>query len=318
MSALRQVGALEIPNLTPADISGRALPMLEWLAVDDLWIDPAYQRDISPAALRLIATLVEGWDWLKCAPLLVALTDRGLEVVDGQNRATAGKLHPQITALPAYVVDGSTLPQRADAFVSHARSRVAVTAGQIHHAAVTAGDVEAVQLDAVCREAGVRLLPFSPPFGVPYQVGDTVALASIRTMLARRGVDKTTAILQALVSAGLGPITAQHLRAGEALCCEPEYAIEFSPDQLAVTLRAVGAGLGGEVRALAAAKGLPAWRAMVAILFKHRKQRVRASDLPLSPHARIIDRRPKTNVISLGDPPPGRSALDQRTAGGRA
>ena len=246
-----------------------------------------------------------------------ALTERGFEVVDGQNRATAGKLHPQITALPAYVVDGSTLPQRADAFVSHARARVAVTPGQVHHAAVTAGDPEAVQIDAVCRAADVRLLPFSPPFGVPYQVGDTISLASIRAMLARRGADRTTAVLRALVAAGLGPITAQHLRAGEALCCEPEYAMEFGPDQLTATLRAVGPGLGSDVRALSAAKGLPAWRAMVAVLFKHRKTRLRASDQPLSPQARIIDRRPDTNVLSLGDPPPGRSALDQRTGGMR-
>ena len=71
MSALRQIGVLDLPNLSPVDLTDRELPMLEWLKVDELWIDPSYQRDLSPAALRMIARLVEGWDWLKCAPLLV-------------------------------------------------------------------------------------------------------------------------------------------------------------------------------------------------------------------------------------------------------
>lgn len=350
MTELRAIGALDLPNLTPADLSGRALPMLEWLDVDELWVDPAYQRDLSPAALRMIAQLVEGWDWLKCAPLLVALTDRGLEVIDGQNRATAGKLHPQIEALPAYVVDGSTLPQRADAFVAHARDRVAVTPGQIHRAAVTAGDADALALHSACRDAGVRILPFSPPFGVPYQIGDTTALASIRAMLGRRGPDRSVVVLRALVAAGLAPITAQHLRAAEALCCEPEYAAEFGPEQLTAALLALGPGLAGEVRALAAAKGLPAWRAMVAVLFKHRGRRAKPFESTTPPPPAATDptpvrapgkgdyRAPDTRAKALGgdhdstapiaprravpvtaaimgDPPAGRSALDQRRSG---
>ena len=345
MTVLRQIGTLDLPNLTPIDLTGKPLPMLEWLAIDELWVDPAYQRDITAPSLRLIAQLVEGWDWLKLAPLLVAITDNGFEVIDGQTRATAAKLHPQIETVPCYVVDGSTLPQRAGAFVSHARARIAVTPGQIHHAAVTAGDTDAAAVDTVCRAAGVRILPFSPPFGVPFRVGDTVALASIKTMLGRRGVDRTTEVLRALVAAGLAPIGAQHLRAGEALCCEPEYAAEFGPEQLTAALQSLGTGLTTEVKTLAAAKGLPAWRALVGVLFKVRKARPRTVTetdstssktpekptpqpsppsavasktpaIPLSSKARIVDRRP-VGSVSFGDPPPGRSALDQRRASTR-
>ena len=358
MSALRQIGALDLPNLTPADLTGAPLPMLEWLDINDLWVNPSYQRDIGPASLKLIARLVEGWDWLKLAPLLVAITENGFEVIDGQTRAAAAKLHPQITTVPCYVYDGATLPQRAEAFVSHARARVAVTPGQLHHAEVAAGVDSAVSVDVVCRAAGIRLLPFTPAFATPYQVGDTTALGSIKAMLARRGAERTTEILRALVAAGLAPVTAQHIRAGEALCCEPEYAADFGPEQLTAALVAVGPAAAVEVRALAAAKGLPMWRAWTALLFKNRKARpagvertVRAVEVqtvkpaaaavdaestaplqvqkgpistalpsthglpkranPLSPNARVIDRR-RCGPVSLGDPEPGRSALDER------
>lgn len=281
MTALRQIGALDLPNLTPIDLTGAPLPMLEWLDIDELWVNPAYQRDIGASSLKLIARLVDGWDWLKLAPLLVAITENGFEVIDGQTRATAAKLHPQITTVPCYVYDGSTLPQRAEAFVSHSRSRVAVTPGQIHHAEVAAGVEGAVAVDTVCRAAGIRLLPFSPAFGTPYRVGDTTALGSIKAMLARRGADKTIKILRALAAAALAPVTAQHIRAAEALCCEPEYASEFGPDQLTAALVAVGPGAATEVRALAAARGLPMWRAWTALLFKNRRARPREPAPPV-------------------------------------
>ena len=362
MTALRQIGALDLPSLTPADLTGAPLPMLEWLDIDELWVNPTYQRDIGPASLKLIVRLVEGWDWLKLAPLLVAITENGFEVIDGQTRATAAKLHPQITTVPCYVYDGATLPQRAEAFVSHARARVAVTPGQLHHAEVAARVESAVAVDDVCRAAGIRLLPFSPAFATPYQVGDTTALGSIKAMLARRGAEKTTEILRALVAAGLMPVTAQHIRAAEALCCEPEYAAEFGPEQLTAALVAVGFAALVEVRALAAAKGLPMWRAWTALLFKHRRARpvgvertvrpvetpapraalasaetdsaaVRTPEKgsyqastpsaaaapktanPLGSKARVIDRRP-VGAVNLGDPPPGRSALDERRRAG--
>ncbi len=317
---MRPVAALDLPDLKPADLSGKPLPMLEWLPVDDLWIDPAYQRDIGAASLKLIAALIEGWDWLKMAPILVAMTDNGLEVIDGQNRVTAAKMHPGITKVPCYVVDGSTLPERAGAFVSHARNRVPVTPGQIFHAEVAAGDEDALTVEAVCKRAGVRILPYSPPFGTRHEVGDTTALASIKGLVGRRGAMRSREILEALVQAGLAPIPAALIRAGEAICTESEYAAEFGPEQLTAVLRALGSGAQSEVKALAAAKCLPAWRAWVAVLFKHRRAKPKAEVARPAPAAappparRIIDNRPSGSITAAicGDPTPGRSALDQR------
>ncbi len=129
-------------------------------------------------------------------------------------------------------------------------------------------------------------------------------------------------ILEALVQAGLAPIPAALIRAGEAICTESEYAAEFGPEQLTAVLRALGSGALPEVKALAAAKCLPLWRAWVAVLFKHRKARPKPETTrPAQPEAvlpaappparRIIDRRP-VGPVYLGEPEPGRSALDQR------
>ena len=332
------------PPPRPSNLSNQPLPMLEWLEVDILLINPAYQRDISAPSLKLIASLIEGWDWLKMAPLLVAMTENGLEVVDGQNRATAAKMHPGITKVPCYVVDGSTLPERAGAFVSHAKNKVAVTPGQVYHAEIAAGDETALTVDAVCRRAGVRILPFSPPYATGFQIGDTTALASVKVLVNRRGAMRAREVLEALVKADLAPISAAHIRAGEVLCCDAEYAAEFGPEQLTNAIRALGKSAVAEVTALAAAKNLPLWRAWASVLFKHRKIKPkteagipatpstpahdnsssRASDrAPTTQHVRsnspmrrVIDRRPEPgSTVYLGEPAPGRSALDQRTAG---
>ena len=89
---LRGIAPIDLPALSPAPLDGVAEPMFDRLAPGDLLVDEAYQRDLSPRSLKLIRSIVERWDWLKFKPPVVALTDRGFEVVDGQHTRHRGRL----------------------------------------------------------------------------------------------------------------------------------------------------------------------------------------------------------------------------------
>ena len=159
---------------------------------------------------------------------------------------------------------------RAAAFVSHATNRLQATAVQIHRAALTAGDQEAVALDAVCRAAGVELLPFPPSGSVPYQPRQTVAVVGLRRLIEKRGAERATGILGCLAAAEVAPISGDLIRLAETLLCDEAYAGGFDAETLAVALRSLTAKTHADARELAIAQRLPAWRALAAVLYRNR------------------------------------------------
>ncbi|UDL95478.1 hypothetical protein LGH83_04455 [Lichenihabitans sp. PAMC28606] len=319
---MRSIAPIDFQDIVPANLDGVAQPDFDLVDPIELLVDDAYQRDLGAKSLALIKRIVEGFRWSKFKPPICVRVDGRLHVVDGQHTAIACASHPWIRVIPVIVVDEPDLVERAKAFVSHARDRLSATAGQIWRAEVAAGDGEAVQVQQVCAAAGVTLLPFSPAGGA-FKVRQTVALLAIKSIIARRGPDKASLVLTALADSDLAPITANAIRAADALLHEPEYAADFDVERLAASFRALGPRAQAEAKELAAVKGLPMWRALVAVIFKHRKGRAPAvakADiaLPISSALamrRVIDRTPPTGPIPLGEPGPGRSALDARRAG---
>ncbi len=261
------VAALDLPDLAPAPLDGMSEPIFDRIAPGDLLVDETYQRDLSARSLRLIRSIVEGWDWLKFKPPVVALTDRGFEVVDGQHTAIAAACHPEIALIPVVVVDGSDHARRARAFVSHAVDRLQVTPAQVWHAAVAAGDEDALTIHNVLERAGVKLLPYPPTDGV-YGTAETVALGAVRRLVDKRGAMRAREVLEIVAKAGLAPITADHIRVAEALLTDPDYAGDLDAARITVALRDVTPKLIGEARELAFAKRLPFWRALTAVLYR--------------------------------------------------
>lgn len=328
---MRPVGPLEIPGLVRADLSGVFEPMVEFLIPSDLLVDTIYQRDLSPKSIALIIRIVAGWDWLKFKPPVVALTNRGFETVDGQHTAIAAATLG-LPRIPCIVIDGSTVERRASAFVSHATNRLQATPTQIWHAAVAAGDEDALTIRNVCIKAGLELVSF-PPAASAYRPGQTIALAAIRKLIDKRGAMRAREVLQALAQAGLAPIAADMIKAADALLNEDEYRLEFDLERVTATIKGLGSRAHAEAREIAVAKHLPMWRALVAVMFKHRTKRAKPDHVepPItvpetadsavgSPQdrqslTRRFVERPPTPLPTLGDPEPGRSALDQRRVG---
>lgn len=89
----------------PKDVKGDP-PKVELVPVGELYLDHSYQREIRAAGRNNIRQIVAGFDWRHYQPLLVSRKeDGGYTVIDGQHRALAACLHPQIAHVPCSIVD---------------------------------------------------------------------------------------------------------------------------------------------------------------------------------------------------------------------
>lgn len=276
---LRPVAPICAKELTPR-APPTPDPMVEWMAPADLLIEGAYQRDLSEKSIRLIKTIVENWDWRRFKPPVVAWTERGFEIIDGQHTAIAAATHPNIDRIPVLVVEAAQVQDRAAAFIGHNRDRLTVSPMQLHHAAVTAGDPDAITINQVCERAGVRLVA-SAHGGFRWKAGDTIAIGILGGLIGRRGAKTARLILEPLVAAGCAPITAHEIKAAEMLFTDPDYRDQLEPLpegglELTNAIKALGDRATREARVFAAAQCVPFWKALGIIWFRTCRKRRRA------------------------------------------
>ncbi|XYD07455.1 DUF6551 family protein [Methylobacterium sp. NMS12] len=262
----RAVQALDLPGIAPGT-PPTDKPEFTWIAPTELLIDAVYQRDLSDASLKLIRKIVEDWDWRRMKPPIAAWTDEGLEVIDGQHTAIAAASHPGIEAIPVMVVEATAQVDRAQAFIGHNKDRLGITAPQMHHAALAAGDEEALGIERVCAAADVTMLRI-PPAGGAYKPRTTIAIAAVRSLVTTESEEDAIWILRTLADGGLAPIAAMHMRALQHLITDENFA-EVDRDAVARAIVATPikpAEL--EAKEHAAIHRVPAWRGLAAVWFK--------------------------------------------------
>lgn len=197
---LRPVVASNLPN-PPADVGERAELCL--LPLDRLVVDDRYQRPIAKAGRTSILRILANFDWRKFTPIVVTpLGDGTFAIIDGQHRATAALMHPGIDMAPCMVIKVS--PEEAAACFAAINGQVtAVTPCQIYAARLAAGDADATALHAVLDKAGVTVLRYRFP-GTPWKVGETMAIGTLESCLARYGEPALSAALAAVVRSRKG------------------------------------------------------------------------------------------------------------------
>ncbi|WP_424363566.1 hypothetical protein [Methylocystis parvus] len=272
MTYLRPIRPLDIGPVDRAPIVESA-PAFGMLSPVELCVDEDYQRGLSERSRRLIAKIVAKWDWARFKPPIVVNVDGAWHIVDGQHTAIAAATHGGIDKIPVMIIGAKDTESRARAFVGHNRDRVAVTPIQIHHAAVAAGDEDALTIEQVCKRAGVTLLPCGSKDGV-YEIGATTAISTIRTLVARRGAMGARQALEALVIGECAPIAADDIKAAEELLHGKEYKGTFAVTELGAIFRASrsSGALEPSIIQLAMSKKIPRWRAMVIFLFNRSKR----------------------------------------------
>lgn len=327
--AKRLIKAIPLPGILPGRPPTKK-PEITWIDPCELLVDESYQRGIGEKGLRLIRRIVESFDWRRFKPPTAVWTDEGLEVVDGQHSAIAAACHPAIDSIPVVVVEASDLKDRASAFIGINKDRLNVTQMQIHAAGVVAGDAEALQIAELCAQSSIRMLKSAPSNG-DYKPRDTVAVRALGDIIKRRGFYDAQATINIVVAAEPAPLTAAAIKAVDFLLHDAEHAAAFEPADLTKAILAVGDQSDRDAGIFAAEHRVPKWRGLAAVWFKRtRKRRIRTDvevagdepsepapckSAPLIPAARrcVIRRRGTACVTAaiLGDPPPGRSALDQ-------
>ncbi len=174
------------------------MPVLQFCPPGMLRIDPLYQRSVmSRASQSLIKQIASGWDWGIYQPLVVARRPDGeLYVIDGQHRLEAATLRGDIQQLPCVITSHGDPSDEARAFVAINTARTPLTPVQIFAAAVSAGDADALSVDAILRDADVRLAKGSNPDF--WKAGQLVCINAIRSCHRHHGDRVTKLSLQAL------------------------------------------------------------------------------------------------------------------------
>lgn len=275
----RRIEAIPLNGIEPGSIA-EGKPMFEWVDPGTLLVDEGYQRDLSERSLKLIRRIVSGWNWAKFKPPIAVLTDAGLELLDGQCTSIGACTHPDIDEIPVMVVAVAERADRAAAFIGQNKDRVAVTTLQLHAAAVTAGDADALAVERVCQAAGVTVLRAQPGSG-RYEPGSTVAVSTIAALIRGRGEEHAGRVLSVLVKAGCAPIGSTQIKALDLLLSDPEYA-GMTESQIAGVIPAMAPNVEHEVAVFRAAHpSTPAWKAMAICWFKNR--RTRPAPVPVPP-----------------------------------
>lgn len=270
--ALRPVKAVSIVGLDIGDPENDE-PICERVDPKVLFVDPAYQRDIGDRGLRLIRRIIEAWDWNKFEPPSCTYAEYEgqtvLKVFDGQHTAIAAASHPHIGEIPIMIHAASETKAQAAAFVGQNSGRLAVTALQVHQAALVAGDDDALTVASVCDRAGVRVLKFSVKTFAP---GDTVAIQAINALVDKRGARQARIILEVLAKAGMAPIVKPQINAVELLLTDDEYKHAITPEALTEAITGGWITDQDEGKRISLSHKWPFWKALAIVWFRKTKK----------------------------------------------
>jgi hypothetical protein len=204
-------------------IIGR-VPKVRLVKPTDIFVEVAYQRDLSGKSIKLIRKIVIHWDWSKYKCPICVDTQFGLVCIDGQHTAIGAASRPdEIPVIPVMVVDAATVAARAGSFVAHNRDRLIMTPAQIFHGDVAAQVVDAkTLLDIVMRAGGsVPRLPVQRNYAKP---GEITAIADLRKRLPSLGPEMTERIVRIAVLSRAAPISLVVVRGLVTLLTEKRFA----------------------------------------------------------------------------------------------
>lgn len=158
------------------------MPICETVNPSDLFVDPAYQREISEKGIRQIYRIIETFDWTKFEPPICAYAEQDggtvLKVLDGQHTAIAAASNPHVSSIPVMIVEAQDTIDQAKAFIGQNTERLGVTTLQLHEVALAAADEDAQTLQLVCQRAGVTVLK-RPGSYSSANARETIAITSI-------------------------------------------------------------------------------------------------------------------------------------------
>lgn len=267
----RRVSPIPLPDIDFGRMAlvASAAPVVEMVNPTELYIESAYQRDLSFSSIRLVRKMIKEWDWRKFKPPICAMREDTLVIIDGQHTAIAAATLG-LSAIPVMVVEASALVERADAFVAHNRDRVAMQPLQVFHASLAAADASALAIMDLARATGVEI-PRSFPLHGRAMPGQFTAVNDIRSIYANHGADVVRRIFTICVGAGCAPMGRTEARGLGLLLTEGYFAdvAKMKDSRIANAVRAINERDGGfdhNARKFAFDSGQPQMRATAVMI----------------------------------------------------
>ncbi|MCZ7482920.1 DUF6551 family protein [Rhizobium rhizogenes] len=242
------------------------MPSIEWVHVTELTVDSSYQRSIdNDGSRRLIASIAANFDWRLCAPLVVSRRPDGSRVIiDGQHRWAAAVRRGDLLQLPCCLFTYGSPEDEARMFIVANRARKAMNRMDDFHAALAAGDEDALDIRRLVSEAGLAIARSTS--STAWKPGDVTFTSSIATALRRHGDAVVSAALTCMAEAYKGePLTHGASIFGALVRIYANPPEGFDPDELVPTLRRfpmaelsemVRDQKGGDARAFALSKAV--------------------------------------------------------------
>jgi hypothetical protein len=276
---VRAIVPVSIAGLTPV-APPTGMPIFESIRPTDLFVDPAYQRDISERGMQQVRRIIESFDWAKFKPPICAYSEHEgttvLKVLDGQHTAIAAASNPYIDTIPVMIVEAEDTISQAKAFIGQNTQNLGVTNLQLHQAALAAADEDALTLELTCAAANVKLLRTPNSY-----TGDgsrqTIAVKQIESLIARRGRVIARQVLEVIANAERGPVTATHIKAVELLLTEREYAEHITADDITSAIVDLLYSAEDEAKLFSATHKVPHWRSLAIVWFRKCKKSRRGS-----------------------------------------
>ena len=193
-----------------------AAPMLQWLKITDLVVDPAYQRPIIGKGRQNVDRIARAFSWSCFAPVVVSPVEGGkFAIIDGQHRTTSAALLG-FESVPCQIVIAAREEQAA-AFKAINGTTTPISQMALHAAAVVASEPWAVQIAHVCACAEVELLRYPVPTD-KQPPGQTMAVGAIARCLKQYGEATLITALQCVTQTSNNHPGALSARTIKALC----------------------------------------------------------------------------------------------------
>jgi hypothetical protein len=200
----------------PTAVAAGAAPMLQWLKIADLVVDPTYQRPIVGKGRQNVDRIAKAFSWSCFAPVVVSPVEGGkFAIIDGQHRTTSAAVLG-FESVPCQIVIAAREEQAA-AFKAINGTTTPISQMALHAAALVATEPWAVQVAHVCTCAQVELLRYPVPTN-KQSPGQTMAVGAITRCLRQYGEATLITALQCVTQTGNNRPGALSARTIKALC----------------------------------------------------------------------------------------------------
>jgi len=297
----------------PDSVSAGQPPVLQWLAISDLVMDPSSRNPMRGKARRDVREIARNFSWAFFATVVVTPLQGGkFAIIDGRRRTTAAAVIG-LDKVPCQIVN-ATPEEQLVAFRAINGSGATVSRMALHAAGVVASDPWSVQVAEACARAEVELLRYPVP--VERQTGgQTMAVGAIARCLKRHGEETLITALQCVTQTTNNKPGALSARMIKALCevLGSDHALRDSGLQLLETFDEID--LLGLAEATAVELGQIKGNAAQALANRIRAEVARcrrAARIP-SPQRKLLPARPTPVTLPIRNAVSGNAGPQPRS-----